>query len=628
MSEHHAKTPTHGNPHDAGTEEDLRRLGEALDSRVQDVLERTRTGGNGTTELEEHLEETLGRISASSTHAVARWMEGRSPEEGRDTSRWVFETYGQWAAERVIGLNDVTKRVLRWRDAVRSVLNESAEQLGIGEGTVLKAARMVQRTIDVTIVRMCECFEEERTRTDAQMAFMATHDTLTGLPNRTLLMDRAGQALLRSQRQQTPVAALFIDIDNFKGVNDTLGHDAGDELLKHITARLQGVVRATDALGRLGGDEFVVIAEGVSLDAGPELIAERLLEALGQPIDLKLPHASQLTVSASIGIAAGMRASPDELIRDADIAMYRAKQEGKHRFVVFEDDMHAAVQGRMSLEIALHEALAKDELFLVYQPTFDLDDMRPTGVEALLRWRHPERGVIQPGEFIPLMEETGLIVDVGAWVLWQACHQGAEWHRAGHGVGMAVNVSARQLDEDRLVGHVRHALRESGLPPEALTLEITETTLMRNAEATARRLSEIKELGVQIAIDDFGSGYSSLAYLQRFPVDALKIDRSFIAQLTHNPEGQTLIHTLIQLGKALSIQTLAEGIEQEPELSVLRGEECDSGQGFLYSKPLDVNETAQFLRERVGPTRKGPTPAGRSRRPSRRAGRRATGAPR
>jgi diguanylate cyclase (GGDEF)-like protein len=579
-------------------EDDLRRLGAVLAERLDEVLQRTRDSTGSL--MEDRLEETLAEISHSSTRAVSNWLAGGNPEEGRDTSKWVFETYGVWAAERVAQLNDMAKRCLRWRDTVQRVLREIAAEEGIGHEPVLRAMAMVQKTIDVTIVRMCECFEQERARTDAQLAFMATHDTLTGLPNRTLILDRAEQALLRAERQKTPVAALFVDIDNFKSVNDTLGHEAGDELLQHVTARLQGVVRATDALGRLGGDEFVVIAEGVSLQAGPELIAERLLEALGEPVHISVPQETQLTVTASIGVAVGARNSPEELLRDADIAMYRAKKDGKNRFVVFESDMQHAIQGRMSLEIALHEALDKDEFFLVYQPTFDLDDMRPTGVEALLRWHHGENGVIQPGDFIPILEETGLIVDVGAWVLREACRQGAEWHREGLGVGLAVNVSARQLDEGSFIEEVRDALAATGLDPHALTLEITETTLMRNSEMTAQLLNEIKKLGVRVAIDDFGSGYSSLAYLQRFSVDALKIDRSFIEQLSLNPEGETLIHSLVQLGKSLCIETLAEGIEHEPELSLLRAEECDSGQGFLFSRPLGVEDARRFLREHLG----------------------------
>ena len=302
-----------------------------------------------------------------------------------------------------------------------------------------------------------------------------------------------------------------------------------------------------------------------------------------------------MTVTTSIGVAIGERASAEELLRDADIAMYQAKWNGKNRYVVFESAMQHAIQSRMELEMDLRDALANDEFFLVYQPTFDLRDMSPTGVEALLRWKHPTRGIVQPNDFIPLLEETGLIIEVGKWVLDEASRQGAAWRKAGYPVGMAVNVSGRQLDTDEFVTNVRDALLDSELDADALTIEITETTLMRNVEKTARRLTAIKELGVRIAIDDFGTGYSSLAHLQQFPVDALKIDRSFISRLTENPEGETLMHTLVQLGKALSIETLAEGIEQQQELSLLQAEHCDSGQGFLFARPLDVDAIEAFL---------------------------------
>jgi diguanylate cyclase (GGDEF)-like protein len=393
------------------------------------------------------------------------------------------------------------------------------------------------------------------------------------------------------------VAALFVDLDNFKSINDTLGHGVGDELLRAVAARLDGVIRGADALGRLGGDEFVVISEELSLAVGPELIAERLLDALKQPFKLGADKETRVTVTASIGIAAGDHTSAEELLRNADIAMYRAKWDGKNRHVVFETDMQDTIQNRMELEMDLREALENDEFFLAYQPTIDLSDMSPTGVEALIRWEHPVRGVVQPDDFIPLLEETGLIVDVGKWVLHEACAQGAKWRAASYPIGMAVNVSGRQLDTDQLIADIEGALSDSGFDPGALTIEITETTLMRNVEATARRLTAIKALGVRIAIDDFGTGYSSLAHLQRFPVDALKIDRSFISGLTHNEEGETLMHTLVQLGKALSIETFAEGIEQQHELSLLKEQDCDSGQGFLFARPLDVAATEAFLEQ-------------------------------
>jgi diguanylate cyclase (GGDEF)-like protein len=479
---------------------------------------------------------------------------------------------------------------------------EQAMALELPAEVVDSALSMLQRSLDVTLVRMCESFEQERrraheelSRRQEELVFLATHDPLTGLPNRTLILDRVEQMLVRSRRTQTPVAALFVDLDNFKGINDTLGHGAGDRLLKAVAARLRGTIRETDALGRLGGDEFVVIAEGMSLAAGPELIAERMLEALAPPFTLDESQEARLAVTASVGIAMGARESAEELLRDADIAMYRAKWDGKNRYVVFESTMQDAVQSRMELEMDLREALQNDQFFLVYQPTFDLKDMSPTGVEALLRWNSPRRGVVQPDDFVPLLEETGMITEIGGWVLCEACRQGAAWRQAGHAIGMSVNVSARQLDSDDFVLNVSEALQRSGMDPAALTLEITETTIMRDADETVRRLRAVKQLGVRIAIDDFGTGYSSLSHLQQFPVDALKIDRSFIARLTQSPEGETLIRMLVQLGKAMSIETLAEGIERHHELNLLKDERCDSGQGFLFARPLDAATAEAFF---------------------------------
>jgi diguanylate cyclase (GGDEF)-like protein len=582
---------------------ELRRLGEALRARTEDVLSgtvaRTRASNHA---LGGTVDESFERICSASTAAVAGWMAGESLQEAREVGMETWHIFGQLAAERVAPLDEVTKRCLRWRDAAADVLRESAAELEVSPDTLLLALAALQRTLDITLVRVGRFFEEERRRADdeltrrqEELAFLATHDTLTGLPNRTLIIDRVEQMLVRARRNQTPVAALFVDLDNFKSINDTLGHSAGDELLRAVAARLDGIVRATDALGRLGGDEFVVIAEELSLAAGPEVIAERLLEALKEPFKLA-EQKTRLTVTASIGIALGERACAEDLLRDADIAMYQAKWDGRNRYVVFESGMQDAVQSRMELEMDLRDAIAEDEFFLVYQPTFDLQTMSPTGVEALIRWNSSARGLVQPNDFIPLLEETGLIVDVGKWVLREACRQGAIWRAAGYPISMAVNISARQLDTDEFVADVQTALRDSGLDPCALTVEITETTLMRNAEETARRLVAIKELGVRIAIDDFGTGYSSLAHLQRFPVDALKIDRSFITGLAHNQEGETLIHSLVQLGKALCIETLAEGIEQPQELTLLRAEQCDSGQGFLFARPLDVPGSEEFLR--------------------------------
>jgi diguanylate cyclase (GGDEF)-like protein len=584
---------------------DLSRLGETLKARTEDVLELTVTRTAGPDhEVDALVQESFEQISRSSTIAVARWIAGEGMEVAIEIGRETWEIFGELAAHRAASLNEVTRRCLLWRNVMAEVLQESAAQLDLSHDTLDQALNILQMSLEFSLLRMCECFESERRRTDEELTrreeelgFMATHDALTGLPNRTLILDRVEQMLARSTRSQKPVAALFIDLDNFKGINDTLGHGVGDELLRAVAARLDGVIRNTDALGRLGGDEFVVISEEISLSAGPELIAERLLDALKHPFKLGGDEATRVTVTASIGIAVGEKISAEELLRDADIAMYRAKWDGKNRYVVFETDMQDTIQKRMELEMDLREALANDEFFLAYQPTINLSDMSPTGVEALIRWKHPVRGIVQPDDFIPLLEETGLITEIGKWVLDEACSQGAAWRAAGHPIGMAVNVSGRQLDTDQLIADIEEALSNSGLDPEALTIEITETTLMRNAEETALRLTQIKRLGVRIAIDDFGTGYSSLAHLQRFPVDALKIDRSFISGLRHNQEGETLIRTLVQLGKALAIETFAEGIEQQRELSLLRDENCDSGQGFLFARPLDTSATEAFLQD-------------------------------
>jgi diguanylate cyclase (GGDEF)-like protein len=586
-----------------GPGHDLRRLGEALKGGTGEVvaLMQRRSAESGVV-LDALVEESFERVGSVSTIAVARWMAGDGEEVAREVGRESWRIFGQLAAQRAAPLNEVTKRCLRWRDAAEEVVRGHAAALGLGEEVQERAMAMLKRSLDVTLVRMCEAFEDERrkaheelTRRQDELAFLATHDPLTGLPNRTLILDRVEQMLVRARRSQTPVAALFVDLDNFKSINDTLGHAAGDRLLKAAAARLGAAIRETDALGRLGGDEFVVIAEGMSLAAGPELVAERLIAALEQPFKLEGSEGTRLSVSASVGIAMGDRETADELLRDADIAMYRAKWEGRNRYVIFETAMQDAVQSRMELEMDLREALTEKQFFLVYQPTFDLQSMSPTGVEALLRWRSPKRGVVQPDGFVKLLEETGMIVEIGRWVLNEACKQCAAWRAAGHAIAMSVNVSARQLETEEFVGHVADALRESGLEASALTLEITETTIMRDTVLTVQRLAAVKELGLRIAIDDFGTGYSSLSHLQQFPVDALKIDRSFIARLTQSPEGETLIRTLVQLGKAMSIETLAEGIERHGELSMLQDEQCDSGQGFLFARPLDAETAEAFF---------------------------------
>ena len=422
-----------------------------------------------------------------------------------------------------------------------------------------------------------------RERTD-ELRHQSLHDPLTGLPNRALILDRLDQMLARGRREHVPVAALFLDLDDFKDINDTLGHAVGDELLKAVGARLTSALRQGDTVGRLGGDEFVVLAEGASLAEGSQVVANRLLDVLSATFDVpgsELP----LSVTASVGIAEGDRPSAGRLLQDADIALYEAKAAGKSRAVTFAPAMREAVDGHRHLEVDLHEALETHQFFVLYQPTVDLDTGAFTGAEALLRWRHPERGTVMPDEFIPALESSGLIVPVGAWVLNEACRQSVAWSTVGHPLVVSVNISARQLERDRIVDDVSRALTETGLDPQLLILELTETALMNNVQASLTRLRRLKALGIRIAIDDFGTGYSSLAYLRQFPIDVLKIDQSFVASMVESPESAALVHTLVQLGKVLGLATVAEGIETEAQRTLLRSEGVDIGQGFLFARP-------------------------------------------
>jgi diguanylate cyclase (GGDEF)-like protein len=429
----------------------------------------------------------------------------------------------------------------------------------------------------------------------SEISHQALHDALTGLPNRALVLDRAERMLTRAKRNPKLLpAALYIDIDRFKYVNDTFGHAAGDELLRTVAQRLLGVVRDQDTVGRLGGDEFVVLLESATHEAPPDLVAERVVEVMHEPVVLDGGETS-LTCSVSIGVAVGPRASADELVRDADLALYTAKAAGKNRAVLFQASMQSTAEDRLRLESDLEVAVLEGQFFLLYQPILDLQSRGVVGVEALIRWRHPQRGIVLPEDFIPIAEETGRILSIGRWVIDEACGQAAAWDAQGHHMGMSLNVSAYQLDRDGFAEDVHRALEQSGIEPGSLTLEITETALMRDVEAAAERLTEIKALGVRIAIDDFGTGSSSLAYLRQFSADSLKIDRSFISGITDSKESAAIIHTLVELGKLLEIETLAEGIEESDQLSQLQREHCDQGQGFLFARPLDASGIERFL---------------------------------
>jgi diguanylate cyclase (GGDEF)-like protein len=422
-----------------------------------------------------------------------------------------------------------------------------------------------------------------------ELAFQAFHDALTGLPNRPLILDRLEQLLARNRRHTRLVAVLFLDLDNFKEVNDSLGHRAGDELLIGVATRLSGLLGGDDAIGRIGGDEFIVVTESSANSRSAEVLAERILNELGQPFEIQSAP-TPVTVTASIGMTTGTAMFPDDLLRNADIALYHAKAAGKFRYAVYTDRMKETLDAKHRLDLELQTALNSRQFFLQYQPTISLATGKMVGVEALLRWRHPTRGVLAPDVFIPALESTGLIVPVGRWVLETACHTAAAWDAMGHRITLAVNVSPKQLQRDSFTDDVDAALLSSGLDPTLLLLELTETTLMREADVTVSRLSRLRRSGARVAIDDFGTGFSSLAYVQQFPIDVLKIDRSFVAGLVSADKSRAIIQTFVQLGKALNLEVVAEGIESQDQRDQLVALGVDTGQGYFFWPPLDCDD--------------------------------------
>ncbi len=432
----------------------------------------------------------------------------------------------------------------------------------------------------------------------------ALHDPLTGLPNRALLSDRIGQALARGARQPGPVAVLFLDVDQFKVVNDGLGHPMGDALLGQVAARLQAVVRPGDTLARFGGDEFVVVCEDIPEDRVGD-VATRVADALREPFLLGgLP----VSVTASIGIALSTPESDAEtLLRDADAAMYRAKDAGRDRAVLFDAEMHLEAANRLDLETGLRTSVERGELRVYYQPVVRIDDGAPVGVEALLRWEHPQRGLLMPGDFIAVAETTGLIVPIGAWVLRDALAQVQRWRRTlpdAADLWVSVNISGRQLDHPGLVGDVRRALEASGIPPDCVRLEITESVAMAEPDGTIPPAAALRALGVHLAIDDFGTGYSSLGHLKRLPVSTLKIDRSFVDGLGgDDPFDPPIADAIISMARALALDVVAEGVETPAQLATLRGLGARYAQGFLWSPPLPAEEVPRWLEARAAAAR-------------------------
>jgi diguanylate cyclase (GGDEF)-like protein len=440
---------------------------------------------------------------------------------------------------------------------------------------------------------------QQRRRLEVALSQQALRDSLTGLANRALFRDRVAHALARLAREAPVagepqrVAVLFVDLDGFKAVNDRFGHHDGDRLLQGVAARLLNATRGSDTVARFGGDEFAVLLENARGPADALTVAERVVTALGAPIALgdrgDRSAGREARVGASVGVAfAESGVDADTLLRRADAAMYQAKTEGKGRVSMFHPALAAATDERLALEADLAGALERGELTLAYQPIVAMETGAARGVEALLRWHHPTRGPVPPARFVPIAESCGLIGPLGRWVLDEACRSAAAWPApAGEPLGVAVNVSGRQLDDPSFPSYVAAALAESGLAPERLTLEITESALMRDTDAALATLGALKTLGVRLAVDDFGTGYCSLRYLQRFPIDVLKIDKSFVDGIAHDAHDAALARTIVSLAEQLHLHTVAEGIEHPEQRERLRAMGCEVGQGYLFARPLD-----------------------------------------
>jgi len=528
----------------------------------------------------EGLQKLFGYSGDMLSSKLTSWSERLHPED----------------AERVIA--DIRRHIdsgkTNWTDEYRFRRSDGSFASVIDRGYVVyhetgKPMRMLGSMMDVT----------ERKSLEDQLTHQALHDPLTKIANRALFRDRVEHALAKIVRNHVSIGVLFLDLDNFKSINDSLGHAAGDKLLVAVAERLQDCLRNSDTAARLGGDEFGVLIESVTHADEATNIADRILAVFDQPFSIE---GKEIYVGTSIGIAAGSSETcgPEELLRNADLAMYLAKSRGKGKYVVFEPKMHEALMERIELVDDIRRGIEQKEFTLHYQPIVDLQSKEMVGMEALVRWIHPKFGLLAPMKFIPLAEETNLIIPLGEWVLREACRQVQEWRLKrtdGMDISVTVNISIRQFMQKELVDIVSRALRSSGLPPRSLILEITESFMLQDTEATILKLHELKKLGVRLAIDDFGTGYSSLSYLQRFPIDILKIDKSFVDKLGQGSEGNAVARAIIMMGDSLNLRTIAEGIERAEQIIELQSLGCEAGQGFHFSKPLASADMEAFLAE-------------------------------
>jgi diguanylate cyclase (GGDEF)-like protein len=500
-----------------------------------------------------------------------------------------------------VGGVDYITKPFQIEEVLARVQNQLVLQAAKAEIKTLNAElelRVQQRTAELAAAnRILEQEIAERNRIEEQLVHDALHDSLTGLPNRSLFMERVAQALKHHQRQSNYLfAVLFVDLDRFKIINDSLGHAAGDQLLVKVAHLLESCLRATDTVARLGGDEFTILLDNIEGIAGAIHIAERLLETLMSPVELG-DHT--VFTNASIGIAFSSTGYTEasELLRDADIAMYRAKESGKARYTIFDQKMYAQALRLSQIESNLRLALERQEFILHYQPIFSLATSQLTGFEALIRWQHPEQGLISPAEFIPVAEDTGLILPMGEWVLDQACRQLHIWqsqYPVAADLRMSVNLTSQQIRQSNLSAKLANILTDAQVDGACLTLEMTESMLIDPGEATIRRLSQIRSLGIHLSIDDFGTGYSSLSYLHRFPINLLKIDRSFVGHM-ELAENFEIVKTILTLARTLGMSVVAEGVETAQQVAQLKSLACEFAQGFFFSKPLDSQAASQLL---------------------------------